>query len=182
MGKLVNKQELAEILEKSERTLTTWQKNGMPIKIDANRGASNQYDTADVIDWLISREMSKLTSNEEGQYLDYEAERARLTHHQANKTELEAAVLKGKLIPAETVELVQGDMVGSFRAKILAIPTKAAHALCGLSDLSEAQDTLKTYLYEALKELADYSPQQYGIESLAENSGNGRTAAGSNDE
>lgn len=175
MGAIVNKQELSEILGKSERTLTTWQKNGMPIAVDGVRGSSNQYDTAKVIEWLISREVGKLTVSGDGTVHDYDSERARLTFHQANKTALEESVLKGTLIPAERVESFQCDMVSAFRAKVLAIPTKAAHAILGLDDLSEAQDVLKSFLYEALNELADYEPDQYGIDDAAANSGNGST-------
>lgn len=175
MGKLVNKSELAEIVGKSEVTLTTWQKNGLPIKFEAKRGQSNQYDTEAVIAWMIRRDIGKLTVGADGEVHDYEAERARLTHHQANKTALEEDVLKGRLIPSELVEQVQGDMVSSFRAKILAIPTKAAHAVIGIEDLNEAKETLKTFLYEALSELSDYRPSQYGIDVVGENSESGST-------
>lgn len=177
---LVNKTHLAEILGKSQQTLTTWQKNGMPIFAEGSNGQANQYKTEDVIQWLINREIGKLTVDDEGRVHDYEAERARLTHHQANKTELESKVLKGQLIHAETVEQVQGDMVSSFRSKILAIPTKAAHSMIGLDDLNEAKEILKEYLYEALSELADYEPRQYGI--VAQDSSNGGTTTGTDNE
>lgn len=179
---LVNKTQLAEILGKSHQTLTTWQKNGMPIFADGGNGQSNQYKTEDVIQWLINREIGKLTVDDDGRVHDYEAERARLTHHQANKTALEEEVLKGTLIPAETVERVQGDMVSSFRAKILSIPTKAAHALLNLEDMNDAKDTLKEFLYEALKELADFTPQQYGIKPVQKGGKPSRSTAGTDNE
>lgn len=112
----------------------------------------------------------------EGEY-DLVEERARLAHHQANKTALEEAVLEGKLIHADKVERVQGDMVSAFRAKMLSLPTKAAHSLIQLETLSEAQDAIKPFIYEALRELADYEPQQYGIESLEKGSSNGRSTS-----
>lgn len=174
---LVNKSQLAEIVGKTQQTLTTWQKNGLPIFAEGRNGQSHQYETADVIQWMINREIGKLTVSDDGRVHDYEAERARLTHHQANKTALEESVLKGKLIPAEVVEQVQGDMVSAFRARILSIPTKAAHAVLGLDDMNEAQDTLKQFLYEALNELADYRPAQYGIESVDEDREDGGTAS-----
>lgn len=174
---LVNKTQLAEILGKSQQTLTTWQKNGMPIFAEGSNGQANQYDTEQVINWLVSREISKLSVDSDGRVHDYEMERARLTHHQANKTSLEEAVLKGSLIPAEKVERVQGDMVSAFRAKMLSLPTKAAHSLIQLETLSEAQDAIKPYIYEALKELSDYEPNQYGIEHLEAHSSDGCAAA-----
>lgn len=163
---IVNKSELAEILGKSERTLTTWQKNGLPIEIEGTRGVQHRYNTEDVIAWLLDREIINRIGEgvNPSEVYDYDLERARLTHHQANKTELEEQVLRGKLIPYQTVERVWMDMVANFRARILAIPTKAAHQFLQLEDLNEAQEILKTHCYEALTELADYEPSHYDIE------------------
>lgn len=163
MGKYVNKSELAEILGKSERTLTTWQKNGMPISVDGGgRGYANTYDTAEVIDWLLRNELEKHLNTDQ-QVLDYDYERARLTHNQANKVEMENAVMRGDLIPAELVEDVQNDMIGRARARLLAIPTKAAPQLISELDIGEVQDILKKLVYEALRELAEYDPEDFGI-------------------
>ena len=161
---IVNKKELSDIVGVAERSLTTWQKNGLPIEIDGGRGAANQYDTKSVIQWMILREIGKLTVNTDGISHDYDEERARLTHHQANKTSLEEDVLRGKLIPAETVETVWGDMVSAFRAKILSLPTKTAHMMLAVEKLSDAEDILKDVVFEALTELSEYEHSRYGIE------------------
>lgn len=180
MGKIVNKSELAEILGKSERTLTTWQKNGMPIALEGNRGSSHQYDTEEIIDWVVQQEINRRIEQHgasEDSFFDYESERARLTHHQANKVSLEEQVLQGKLIPSETVERVWSNMVASFRAKMLSIPTKAAHQFLSLSDLNESQDLLKDHVYEALDELSDYDAEQYDIPNLTQDNGDDSAAA-----
>lgn len=177
MVKLVNKVELAELLDKSERTLTTWQKNGMPIEMEGRRGAGNKYNVAKVVEWLIRRETSKLTVSDDGTVHDYEAERARLTHHQANKTELEAQVLKGKLIPSETVERVQGDMVSAFRAKMLSLPTKTAGKVQNLTELAEIEEALRQEVYESLTELSDYEPKSYGVADVQANSSDSSATA-----
>ena len=155
MGKIVNKTELAEIVGKTQKTLTTWQQNGMPVKLAGKKGTGNQYDTANVIDWIVNREISKLTIDEDGQFYDVDVERGRLTHHQANKTALEEEILKRKLIPADEVEAEWSKMVSSLRAKMLAIPTKTAHKLINVSDFEEVESVLKSYIYEALKELSE---------------------------
>lgn len=162
---LVNKKELSEILGKTQQTLTTWQKNGLPIFAEGSNGMSHQYKTEDVIQWLISREISKLTIDSEGRVHDYEAERARLTHHQANKTALEEQVLKGELLRAEEVAQVWGDMVSAFRAKMLSLPTKSAAQLVSQPDLAVIEDVLRNQVYEALKELSDYDPEQFDARS-----------------
>ena len=177
---LVNKTQLAEIIGKTQQTLTTWQKNGMPIHATGINGQANQYETSDVIDWLIRREIGKLTVTDEGEVHDYEAERARLTHHQANKTELEAKVLKGELIPAKTVETIQGAMVSAFRSKALSLPTKTAGKVQNLTDLAEIEDCIRAEVYETLTELSDYDPSAYGISIVQEDFGDSSPAAETN--
>lgn len=183
--KLVTKAELAEIVGKSERTLTTWQKNGMPIEVDGGRGSSNLYSPAVVIDWMIQQEINRRIAEHgggDGDFYDYESERARLTHHQANKADLEEQVLRGKLIPEETVERVWTDMIASFRAKMLSIPTKAAHQFLELEDLNHAQDLLKDHIHEALLEISDYEPEDYDLEAVPEGRVDGGAATGNDGE
>ncbi|WP_345198935.1 terminase small subunit [Kistimonas scapharcae] len=180
MGKVVNKRELAEIVGKSQQTLTTWQKNGMPISSDGANGTANLYDTEEIIQWMISREIERRIADhggDMGDWFDYEKERARLTHHQANIAGLDEEVKRGRLIPADVVESAWVDFVAAFRAKVLSIPTKAAHQFITLSDLNQIQDCLKEHLFEALAELADYDPEHYGIEPVAPCGADGSAAA-----
>ena len=177
---IVNKRELAEIVGKSQQTLTTWQKNGMPISADGANGTANLYDTAEVIQWMIQREIERRITDHggsEAEFYDYEMERARLTHHQANIAALDEQVKEGRLIPAEVVQGAWDDFVAAFRAKTLSIPTKAAHHFITLSDLNQIQDCLKEHLNEALAELADYDPEHYGIQPVATGRTAGRAAA-----
>ncbi|WP_263079500.1 terminase small subunit [Endozoicomonas sp. Mp262] len=181
-GQLVNKKQLAEIIGKSERTITTFQKNGLPIQSEGTRGTANIYNTSDVIDWLIQTEIEKYFSASSGvgngtEVFDYDVENARLTHHKANIAALDEQVKEGKLIPADVVEAAWVDFVAAFRAKILGIPTKAAHQFLNLTDLAQIQDCLKEHLFEALAELADYDPEHYGIQSAAPCSIDGSAAA-----
>ena len=157
MGKLVNKSELAEILGKTQQTLTTWQSKGMPVKLVGKRGTSNEYDTSDVIDWYVKKEIGKLTVDESGKYFDLEKERSRLTHHQANKTALEEEVLKGNLLPSDEVIEVWGNYISSVRAKLLSMPTKLAHSLINCSDFEDVEAILKKGVFEALQELSEYN-------------------------
>lgn len=160
MGKLVNKHELSEIVGKSEVTLTTWQKNGMPIKHSGGRGSENIYDTSEVIAWLVRRELEKVVIGDDGEAIIYEVEKARLTKAQANHEEIKVQILKGEVIPSDVVERVQGGMVSAFRARSLSIPTKAAPQLVGLDEV-ECEAALMDYVHEALEELSDFDPRAY---------------------
>lgn len=83
--------------------------------------------------------------------LDYERER--LTKAQADKTELEAEVLRGNLVPREVVEDTVGRMVTAARARLLSIPTKSAAVAVTMSE-SEIEHLLTGQIHEALSELA----------------------------
>lgn len=101
---------------------------------------------------------------------DLQTERVRLTKGNADKVELEVAILQGDLIPAETVAMVQTKMLGAFRAKCLSIPTKTAPRVVYLTDLAETEGELRNSIYDALSELSEFSPEQYGISLIREDS------------
>jgi phage terminase Nu1 subunit (DNA packaging protein) len=124
------------------------------------------YDPTQYGKWL-----KRIWSVPEGEY-DYDAERARLTHHQANKTALEEQVLQGSLITAEEVESVWSSMIGAFRARMLSVPGRAAQGVIATADISEAEQIIRDLVYEALSELADYDPEQYRT-----NRGKGQSAS-----
>lgn len=124
------------------------------------------------------REIAAGRGSENGEY-DLTGERARLAHHQANKTELEELQLRGELIPADVVEKTWSGIVSSFRAKMLSIPSKLAGPILGITDITEMEDELKEAVHEALQELSDYDPKQYGVRASEANSLPDSTAAGS---
>jgi hypothetical protein len=92
-------------------------------------------------------------SPDDGDTYDLTQERARLAHHQANKAALEAQELRGALIAIEQVAEVVGDEYANVRAKLLALPTKAAPVLVGLSTMA-IKRALDDLVSEALEELS----------------------------
>jgi phage terminase Nu1 subunit (DNA packaging protein) len=100
--------------------------------------------------------------------LDLTAERARLAKFQADKTELEVAVLRGDLIPGEIVKDVWGDYIAAARAKLIALPSTAAPRVAG-GTVREVELELRDLVHQALTELKDYDPADY-------QPGRGRTA------
>lgn len=94
---------------------------------------------------------------------DLHVERIRLTKANADKVELEVALLDGSVILASTVEAVQSRFISAFRSKCLAIPTKVSPRLVHLSDLAEIESEVRESIYEALTELSEFRPVDYGI-------------------
>ena len=85
---------------------------------------------------------------------DTHLERARLLRAQADKTELEVAVLRGNLVPIEKVESDWMTIIMAARSRLLAIPSKTAFQIAALKDPHEIERFLKRLIYEALTELA----------------------------
>jgi len=96
----------------------------------------------------------------DGDTFDLTSERARLAHHQANRAELEADQLAGSLIAIEAVADIVGQEYANVRSKLLAIPSRAAPQLIGLSIVA-VKALLDDLIFEALDELsADAPPAQ----------------------
>lgn len=155
---LLKKKDMAESLGISVQAFDKW-----GVEPVLREGRAAYFSVKDVVENRLSKVQAKQQPGSED--LDPIQERARLTYHQANIAELDEEVKRGSLIPAETVEQVWSDMLASFRAKVLSVPTKTAHQFVALTDLSEIQDALKEQLNEALAELSEYDPEDYGIKS-----------------
>lgn len=159
---LLIKKEMAESLGISVQAFDKW--GVEPVK---RIGRSTYYCVRDVLDNRLENASQKQKPSDD---LDLNEERARLTFHQANIAELDEEVKRGELIPSEIAERVWTDMIASFRAKVLSIPTKAAHQFVALTNISEIQDALKEHHHEALLELSEYDPTDYGIKASSNSS------------
>jgi phage terminase Nu1 subunit (DNA packaging protein) len=103
MGKTVSKLELSEIVGRDERTLSRWQKEGMPvIEFGVGRGNENQYDTQTVIDWLLRQ--AALNGKKE-------SARDRYDRLRGDDLEVELAKKLGQVV-------LEADMVERFEAVI----------------------------------------------------------------
>lgn len=148
MGEKVNKSRLALILGKSERTLTEWQKEGMPLgSRGEKRGQANCYDTEEVINWMMTRASARADDSE------IEKHRIRLTKSQADKTELEVEILRGNLLATDEVELAWSNLVLNIRSRIMGIAARLSPRLTG-KKVQEIEKLIKSAHIEALQELS----------------------------
>ena len=111
----VNKKALSEILGYSERTITDWQDDGMPVAYRGDRGESNRYDTSAVIRWLVDREVAKVRK---------ESPKDRLDRLRADQMELNLAQQRGALVNVRQLEPELMQMVGAFRTELLSMADK----------------------------------------------------------
>lgn len=93
---------------------------------------------------------------------DIAEEKTRLTKAQADKAELEVSELEGRLIPAQLVQDTWTDFVANVRAKLLSLPSKVAHQVIAMDNYAEAEQLIKSNVYDALMELGENGiPEQY---------------------
>lgn len=127
------------------------------------RVARGKYDLwqsiRNYIKYLQDRKVNQWSGSKEADSPgDYEAHRARLTKAKADIAELDAELKKGTAHDAEAVAAVWADMIGNARAKLLSLPTTLASQLEGMT-IQERKEAIQHSVNEALKELADYSPE-----------------------
>ncbi|OQP00866.1 hypothetical protein B1689_07545 [Geobacillus sp. 44C] len=151
---VVSTSELAEILNLSDRRIQQLVKNEIISKI--SRGKFYLPTTVqEYISWIKAQ---MADSDEE---LDLKKEKTLLTRANRQKVELELQIMRGELHRSEDVRRVMNDMLSAFRARCLAIPSKAAPRLQGQTDLAVIQDVIKKEVYEALTELSEYDPEVF---------------------
>ena len=150
MGKRVNKKELAAILGVTEKTLTSWQKSGMPIEVAGGRGSRNEYDTQIIIDWIVTQRLVKAgvgKGEEAASAFDYQIEKARLKHWQATEKELSVRENAKQLLKREELEFKLGQMITSVKSALLNVPDRVAQRLSLTKSQKEVlEEEVKTSL------------------------------------
>lgn len=102
----------------------------------------------------------KENKTEEGK-IDYDEEHALLERRKREKMELELAAMRGTMHYSEDVERVMNDMLSNFKAKILALPSRAAPRLITLSKIADIQEVLQNEVLDALNEMSQYNPNDF---------------------
>lgn len=150
-GLALNKRELAEALDVSERTLTEWQAEGMPIAAQGGPGADNSYDLAEVVRWACLREIGKrgITSAFD-----------RLNDIRAKREEINLRRDLGEVVFVPDIRPAVQRYVNDIMATLIGMPEKYAQQLeqaLGvegkhqvLSDMvSEIREVLGSYEFSA---------------------------------
>ena len=97
---------------------------------------------------------------------DYNVEKARLTRTKRELAELDLQLERNKLHRADSVEFVLTNMLMALKAKISTLPHKVLPAIMGLPDDDSRAEQILAILKDAatnaLEELAEYDPKEYG--------------------
>ena len=148
---IVNKANLSIILGVSEETLTRWQNAGLPIAHRAERGLSHQYDTAQVIAWMIQRKVKKVED---------ETQKDRLTRLQGNKIEIEIEEKLSNLVPVDEVKPFWDAMVASAKDFLDQQPERLAQLMEVTEGMEARRNLLADEFDEILMRLSQYEPAE----------------------
>lgn len=135
MGKTVNRQELADIFGYSLPTISAWVENGMPVKSHGGRGKQFEFDTEDVLKWLLARERAErkahtaATLKEGGEEITIDKARLRNEIAKAKLSELELATKMELVRPIQMIVKVLSNEIANARARLLGIPSKLRPAI-----------------------------------------------------
>jgi hypothetical protein len=146
---IVNKGQLAEIIGKAENTLTTWQYEGLPIRSKGGRGSTNQYDTAEVIEWMIQRALAGERS---------ESGRERRDRLEADRLELMIAKETGQLVAASEIEPLWANAILAARNEFLLGTEKLKTIMDSHYGIDCDIDLLNGHIREILARLAEHTP------------------------
>ena len=156
-----NRAQISEAFGVNLTTIDKWRRSGCP---SVQKGKGVIFSVRDVSDWLRSRDTAT------GGDLDLSQERAKLTKLQAEKAKLELEQQRGNLIPMELVVEAWQGLIGNARAKLLALPPKAAAQVVGVESYLEIEQVITILIHESLDELStDGLPEEYSqrLETIA---------------
>ena len=146
---ILNKAQLAEMLGFSERTLTEWSQEGMPLAHTGGRGQENAYDTAAVVAWMLERAARKARADHP---------KDELYRSQKKLIDLQIAEKEKKLVDAAQVEREYTRLVLAARARLLQL-VNLVPELDGLACVEEKRERLEAAILQVLQELSKYDPE-----------------------
>lgn len=158
---LINYRQVAYILDCNQRTVQRYmdaETDPLPVEIRGKGRNPTLFDSRAVVDWVVRQRVGAAV---DGTSYDLTAEKARLTHLQAELTQVKLDEERGDLVRVEIITQWIEQQIYTTKAHLLAIPDKCAHQFLGLNDLPVAAERLRENIHEALQNLSDrYRPKR----------------------
>lgn len=153
---VVNTQAVAKMFGVTDRRVRQFVEEGIIGRVGHGR-----FDVVDTVNRYITHlrmAQSQLDESDVTESLEYE----RYLHEKAKreKAEIELAHIKGMMHSAVEVEKVMNNMLASFRARMLSLPSKLAPVLVG-QEVSDIEKLIEAQVHEALIELSNYDPSSF---------------------
>lgn len=92
---VIGQESIADFFGVAPKTIVAWQAEGFPIAKRGSPGVPSEYDSAECIRWLVSRELRKVRE---------ESPNDRLARLKGDEIEMNNAERRGLLVPADQIE------------------------------------------------------------------------------
>lgn len=96
----------------------------------------------------------KPDANRQSSLDEYNEARAKKERHLAELAEIEVAVKRGELVPADLIQRHWETLAANTRGKLLNLPGRLAASVMGVSTIQEAERQAMALIREALEELS----------------------------
>jgi phage terminase Nu1 subunit (DNA packaging protein) len=159
MDAVISKAQLSRQLGVSRAAVTSYVRRGMPVNFDG------ELNSAEALAWVnkhvephhagrgaaMAAEAPEAERRGGDDRTVLAAERARLACAQADMQEMKNAALRGALLPRDEVTAAVQACFSRGRARLLAIPTRAAPQVVLLKTMPEVKALLTALIHEALQ-------------------------------
>ena len=103
--------------------------------------------------------------------VSYDEAKARKMAAEAELSEIQLQKERGDVLSIEVVNIINNEIFGNFRAKLLALPAKAAPDVFASSNVKEAKAILRKNINAVLEELSNMLVETYDTEDTEFTSG-----------
>ncbi|MFY9589549.1 hypothetical protein [Rickettsia endosymbiont of Halotydeus destructor] len=144
--------DIAKALSLTTRRIQQLVKEGiLPKPVNSN------YDLVSCIR-AYEKYLQQQVTNKNNNTGNLHTQKLRLLKAQADKAELEVAILGGKYLSVTEVELSWANLLLAFRARMLGLPNNLARQIIALNnDFAAVSNLLEKEIHTALLELSNYS-------------------------
>jgi len=153
-GKLVGKQDIADIYGTTITTVTEWIRRGCPVVQTGGKGIEWKINTAEVSKWLRQRDVENAT----GANLSDEQElKRRKLAAETQKAELEMLRVKGDVVPLKQVERSLANTFAEVKTNLRNVPRRIATSLIGEQSEARIKEVMIEEIDQALEVLSGFT-------------------------
>ena len=158
----VTQKNLANYLGISPARICKLVKEGTVIRDESDESGGVFFGDSIRNYWIRKNEIAESDDD-----VDINLERAKREAAERKIAELKLAKMENRVYDARVVELVQTEMLSNLRTQLLGLPAKLAPIIEGKSR-AEVYEILTKEIEEKLRELSEYTPEQYTREEIGD--------------
>lgn len=150
-GRIVGRQEIADLFGVSGPTVDSWMRNGAPYLVQGSKGISWEINTAEISEWLVNRAVDEATGKTQADEATIDR---RMKAAKMQRQELALEKEKQLVAPIDEMSQALSVVFAEMRAALRIIPGRVYSALVGETDESRFKTVIQSEIDNALKNLS----------------------------